>query len=37
MKIPRIMRSIVVSAVWLALFSMSTEAKAKVTSPPFPT
>ncbi|MGC1645671.1 MAG: aldose epimerase family protein [Candidatus Sulfotelmatobacter sp.] len=35
MKIPRIMRFIAVSAVWLGLFSMSMEAKTKVTSQPF--
>ena len=35
MKFRIIMQSIAVSAVWLGLFSMSTEAKTKVTSQPF--
>ena len=35
MSVQRMLRMIMVSGLWLALFSLSTEAQTKVTSQPF--
>jgi aldose 1-epimerase len=35
MNVPRVLQAVAISGLWLALFSMTTEAKTKVTSQPF--